>query len=134
MGILSHEIAHVQLQHTSKKIIQLEKEKEKSWRYGLGGALVGAGVGAGLATAVCSGNSSCGTAFLGFGSATGMKAGFFAQKYIFLKRSQQEELEADLMGFALAENAGYSAAAMETIHPALPAHRNIVCRSGRGNP
>jgi predicted Zn-dependent protease len=112
-GIISHEIAHILLQHTSKNFIEMETNQQRSWRYGMGGALLGAGIGAGVSSAVCAGNSSCGAVLTGSSLGVGLQAGLLTEKYIFLKQSQQKELDADKLGFSFTEKAGFRPQAMQ---------------------
>ncbi len=105
-GVLAHEMAHVEAQHSSQRIHKLRQTRENSWWYGTGGAVVGGLAGGAVASSLCP-RSSCGDQLIGSGIAGGIAGGLLIQKYQFLQNTQENELHADRHGFALAVRAGY---------------------------
>ena len=107
-GVVGHEIGHVQARHTAERMYQAKKAESKSWLYGLGGAAVGAAVGFGIGKMVCPPkDKQCLTKAATYGGGAGALGGLLIQKYAFMQNSQEDELEADRIGFRTSVQAGY---------------------------
>ncbi|HOC60935.1 MAG: M48 family metalloprotease [Syntrophaceae bacterium] len=107
-GVVSHEIGHVVARHSAERMYAMEKEKNKTWLYLGGGAVVGAAAGLGLGALICNkGDTVCLAKAAALGGAVGAGGGYLAQKYTFLVNSREDEMEADRLGFRYAVAAGY---------------------------
>ncbi len=107
-GVISHEIGHVKARHAAERMEQAKKDKNKSLLYmGLGG-LIGGAAGAGLGKLLCKPkDDECVKRTALLGAAAGVGGGLLIQKYAFMANSQEDELEADRVGYRLAVGAGY---------------------------
>ncbi len=107
-GVIGHEIGHIKARHTAERMEIAKREEGKSWLYGLGGSVLGAGAGFGLGKLLCSkDNTSCLVAATAMGGALGAQGGLLVQKFKFMANSREDEMEADRIGFRVAVNAGY---------------------------
>lgn len=108
-GVVGHEIGHIKARHTAERMDEAKKGEGKSWLYAIGGGLLGGAAGFGLGKLLCSkGDNGCLAKAAGAGVAAGAAGGFLVQKYAFMANSQENEMEADRIGFRVATKAGYS--------------------------
>jgi len=96
VGILAHEIAHVECRHISQKV-------ERSTKIGLATL---AGVAAGLLLGV--GGAAAAASALTMGSVAAAQA-------VSLAYSREDEMQADQIGLGMIEKSGYSAAGLVTL-------------------
>lgn len=107
-GVIGHEIGHVKARHTAERIDYAQKEQGKSWMYALGGTLGGAALGYGLSKLVCKPkDKECVERIAKYGAMAGAAGGLLIQKYGFMANSQEDEMEADRIGFRTSVIAGY---------------------------
>lgn len=106
--VIGHELGHVVARHTAERMEKAKREQSKSWKYAVGGGLLGGILGYGLGQALCPKNdAACKRKALETGIGAGGVGGMLVQKYGFMQNSQEDELEADRIGFRMAINAGY---------------------------
>jgi predicted Zn-dependent protease len=85
-----------------------EKEKSKSWLFGIGGALLGGAAGFGLGKLICAPrDNECLARASVIGAAAGAGGGLLVQKFAFMANSREDEMEADRIGFKTSVQAGY---------------------------
>jgi predicted Zn-dependent protease len=109
LGVLGHEVGHVQARHTAERMEVAKKEQSQSWKYAAGGGLVGGLLGYGLGRVFCPPqDQKCLAQATQTGVAVGVGGGLLVQKYGFMQNSQEDELEADRLGYRLAYKAGYN--------------------------
>lgn len=107
-GVIGHEIGHVKARHTAERIDYAQKEQSNSWMYALGGTLAGAGLGYGLSKLVCKPkDKECVERIAKYGAMAGAAGGLLIQKYGFMANSQEDEMEADRIGFRTSVTAGF---------------------------
>ncbi len=107
-GVVGHEVGHVVARHTAERI-EAEKKKSSSWLYAVGGGLLGGAAGFGLGKLVCPpSDASCVAKATALGAAAGVGGGLLVQKYKFMANSQEDEMEADRIGFKTSVRAGYN--------------------------
>ena len=107
-GVIGHEIGHVTARHTAERIEFAKEEQGKSWMYALGGTLGGAALGYGLSKLVCrKKDKECVERISKYGAMAGAAGGLLIQKYAFMANSQEDEMEADRIGFRTSVAAGY---------------------------
>ena len=107
-GVIGHEIGHVKARHTAERIDHAQKEQGNSWMYALGGTLAGAGLGYGLSKIVCKPKDrECIERIAKYGAMAGAAGGLLIQKYAFMANSQEDEMEADRIGFRTSVTAGF---------------------------
>ncbi|MCB1159935.1 MAG: M48 family metalloprotease [Leptospiraceae bacterium] len=141
-GVIGHEIGHVKARHTAERIYEADQMTTKMWKNiatGSGiGALIGGAAGAATACKGKKGNdfNKCVAAAAAAGAAVGIAAGYLITKYQFMQNSQEDELEADRIGFRTAVNAGYSKAYVGKFYEKLlqmesqaKAHKNPITSS-----
>ncbi len=108
-GVLGHEMGHVIARHTAERMTLMNKERTGNLLMTAGAAIIGAAGGYMAAKKLCKkGDKECllkGTAAGGalFGGAT-----LLVQKYRYMQNSQEDEFEADRLGFKIATKAGYN--------------------------
>jgi predicted Zn-dependent protease len=108
-GVLGHEIGHVTARHAAQRVLAQQQAKENSWWYSGGGALVGGVAAAGAATLICRGGVRvCSSELIVLGAMAGVSGGLLIQKYKFLAQTQENELEADHIGFKTVAQSGYA--------------------------
>ena len=107
-GVLGHEIGHVVARHTAERMYVAKKEQKKSILFGGLGAALGGTAGYFLGKKLCPpDDKECLAKVTLYGAGGGAVAGLMAQKYGFMKNSQEDELESDRVGFRYAVKAGY---------------------------
>ena len=109
MGVIGHEVGHIQARHTAERMYTSQKAQKKSWIYALGGGLAGAALGYGIGKLACPPKDRrCLQKATTLGGVTGVSGGLLIQKYAFMQNSQEDEMEADLIGFRTALRTGYN--------------------------
>lgn len=107
-GVIGHEIGHIQARHTAERMDHAKKIQSQSWKYALGGGLMGAMLGYGLGRLACRKNDTkCLQEATKTGAGVGVGGGLLIQKYGFMQNSQEDELEADRIGFRTSYRAGF---------------------------
>lgn len=107
-GVIGHEVGHVKARHTAERMDVAKREQSQSWKYALGGGLLGGLLGYGLGRIACKPNDNkCLEQATQLGAAAGAGGGLLIQKYGFMQNSQEDEMEADRIGFKTAVQAGY---------------------------
>jgi predicted Zn-dependent protease len=110
-GVIGHEIGHVEARHTAERMALAQEEEKSTWKYLLGGGVIGGILGAAAGKALCPPrDKACFSKMIAAGAAAGAAGGFLVQKYKFMANSREDEMEADRIGFRRALNAGYSKA------------------------
>lgn len=110
-GVVGHEIGHIEARHTAERMAAAEEAEGKTWKYLLGGGVIGAVIGAAAGKALCPPkDKGCMAKIAAAGAAAGAAGGFLVQKYKFMANSREDEMEADRIGFRRSLNAGYSKA------------------------
>ena len=119
-GVIGHEVGHVMARHTAERMEKAEKEKTRNILTAVGGGIIGAGAGYLAGSKLCKqGDKMClAKATLG-GGAVGAGATLLVQKYVFMKNSREDEMEADRIGFRVATGAGYDKDAVGTFYEKL---------------
>jgi predicted Zn-dependent protease len=108
-GVIGHEIGHVVARHAAERMYAMEKDKNKTWLYTVGGGVVGVAAGFGLGKILCpDGDTACMAKAAVIGGAVGAGGGLLVQKFKFLANSREDEMEADRLGFKFAVGAGYN--------------------------
>jgi len=107
-GVIGHEIGHIKARHTAERMEQAKRSQTQSWKYALGGGLTGALLGYGLGRLACPPNDTkCIREATKTGAGLGVGGGLLVQKYGFMQNSQEDELEADRIGFRTSYQAGF---------------------------
>jgi predicted Zn-dependent protease len=107
-GVLGHEIGHIKARHTAERIDAQRKAQDKTLLYTLGGTLGGAALGYGLSKVLCrKKDQECIQRISKYGAMAGAAGGLLIQKYGFMANSQEDEMEADRIGFRTSVTAGY---------------------------
>jgi predicted Zn-dependent protease len=107
-GVIGHEIGHIKARHTAERMEKAKREQSKSWKYAVGGGLLGGLVGFGIGKLACpEKDDACLKRAAELGAATGAAGGLLVQKYGFMANSREDEMEADRVGFRTSVNAGY---------------------------
>ncbi len=110
-GVIGHEIGHVEARHTAERMALAQEEEKQTWKYLLGGGLIGSILGAVAGKALCPPKDrECIAKAVAAGAAAGAAGGFLVQKYKFMANSREDEMEADRIGFKRSLRAGYSKA------------------------
>lgn len=108
MGVIGHEVGHIQARHTAERMHAAKKAQSKSWLYGVGGGLAGAALGLGVGKLTCRKNDrQCLQKAAELGAVAGVGGGLLIQKYAFMANSREDEMEADRIGFRTALKSGY---------------------------
>lgn len=109
VGVIGHEVGHVQARHTAERMDKAQKAQSKSWLFGLGGGILGGALGYGIGTLTCDkGDKKCMSKAMELGAVAGIGGGLLIQKYKFMANSREDEMEADRIGFRTAVRTGYS--------------------------
>jgi len=107
-GVIGHEIGHIKGRHTAERMDQAKRAQSQSWKYALGGGLAGALLGYGLGRLTCRPNDTkCIKEATQTGVGVGVGGGLLVQKYGFMQNSQEDEMEADRIGFRTSYHAGF---------------------------
>lgn len=107
-GVIGHEIGHVKARHTAERMDAAKRAQRKSWMYAVGGGLLGGATGFGLGKLLCrKEDKKCLSKATAAGAGLGGMGGLLVQKYAFMQNSQEDELEADRIGFRTSVAAGY---------------------------
>lgn len=107
-GVIGHEIGHVKARHTAERMAQAKKEQDKSLLFGAAGAILGGAAGFGLGKLMCKKQDrECMARAALYGAGAGAAGGLLIQKFAFMANSREDEMEADRIGFRVANNAGY---------------------------
>ncbi|MFN7727700.1 MAG: M48 family metalloprotease [Bdellovibrio sp.] len=119
-GVIGHEIGHIKARHTAERMEVAKREQASSWKYALGGGLLGGVLGYGLGRLACPPkDTACMQKATQLGAAAGAGGGLLVQKYGFMQNSQEDEMEADRIGFRTALNAGYDKDKIGTFYAKL---------------
>jgi predicted Zn-dependent protease len=109
VGVLGHEVGHIQARHAAERIDLAEREKNKTILTGVGGGVLGGLAGFGLGKLLCPPrDAACLAKATAGGVAAGAGVGLLIRKYAFMANSREDELEADRISFRTATKAGYS--------------------------
>lgn len=108
VGVIGHEVGHIQARHTAERMDKAKKEESKTWKYALGGGVLGGVLGYGLGKLTCPPkDNECMAKATQLGAAAGVGGGLLVQKYGFMANSREDEMEADRIGFRTSVAAGY---------------------------
>jgi predicted Zn-dependent protease len=107
-GVIGHEIGHVKARHTAERMDKAKREQSKSWKYALGGGVLGGVLGYGIGKLACPPkDKDCLSKATELGATAGVGGGLLVQKYAFMANSREDEMEADRIGFRTSLTAGY---------------------------
>lgn len=107
-GVIGHEVGHIKARHSAERMEVARREESSSWKYALGGGLLGGLLGYGLGRLACrSGDNECLSNATQMGAAAGAGGGLLVQKYAFMANSREDEMEADRIGYRTSVTAGY---------------------------
>ncbi|MEI7972834.1 MAG: M48 family metalloprotease [Bdellovibrio sp.] len=107
-GVIGHEVGHIKARHSAERMEVARREQSSSWKYALGGGLLGGLLGYGLGRLACrSGDNECLSSATQLGAAAGAGGGLLVQKYAFMANSREDEMEADRIGYRTSVTAGY---------------------------
>jgi predicted Zn-dependent protease len=108
MGVLGHEVGHIQARHTAERMDKAKKEQKKSLLYGIGGGLLGGAAGFGAGKLLCKkDDKKCLQQAALLGAGAGVAGGLLIQKFAFMANSREDEMEADRIGFRTSVATGY---------------------------
>ncbi|MES2855378.1 MAG: M48 family metalloprotease [Bdellovibrionota bacterium] len=108
-GVIGHEIGHVKARHTAERIEAQKQQSGKGWLFAVGGGVLGGAAGFGLGKLLCPpSDQKCVQQAAVLGAAAGVGGGLLVQKYKFMANSQEDEMEADRIGFRTSVVAGYA--------------------------
>lgn len=107
-GVVGHEIGHIQARHTAERMDKAKKEQSQSWKYAVGGSLLGGLLGYGLGRLACPPkDDKCLRKATEMGVGAGVAGGLLIQKYGFMANSREDEMEADRISFRTSVKSGY---------------------------
>lgn len=107
-GVIGHEIGHIQARHTAERIALAKEQESQNILYGVGGLLLGGIGGYGLGKLLCKPkDKECLEKAAKYGAMAGGMGALLIQKYAFMANSQEDEMEADRIGFKTSLAAGY---------------------------
>lgn len=108
VGVIGHEIGHIQARHTAERMELAKREEKKGWLLGAAGGVLGGAAGFGLGKLLCKPKDrECLQKATLYGAAAGVGGGLLIQKYKFMANSREDEMEADRIGFRTTVAAGY---------------------------
>lgn len=112
-GVIGHEVGHIKARHTAERMEAAKKAESKTWKYAVGGGVIGGLAGLGLGSVMCrdekgSDRTACMAKYTAIGGAAGAAGGLLIQKYGFMANSREDEMEADRIGFRTSVGAKYS--------------------------
>lgn len=108
-GVVGHEIGHVMARHTAERMTKQKRDQKKNILQTIGGGLLGGAVGYGAGKLLCrKGDKKCLAKATVGGAGVGAVGTLLVQKYKFMQNSQEDEMEADRIGFRTAVKAGFS--------------------------
>ena len=133
VGVLGHEVGHIQARHTAERMEVAKREQSKTWMYAAGGGLLGTAVGFGLGKLICKpSDQECLQKATLYGAAAGASGGLLVQKYAFMANSREDEMEADRIGFRTAVRTGYDKDKVGVFYEKLLTMEQQ--RKGKGDP
>ena len=107
-GVVGHEVGHITSRHTAERMFKAEKESKKNILFGAGGGVLGGLLGYGLGKFTCPPkDKACLAKATIIGAGAGVAGGLLVRKYAFMQNSQEDEFEADRVGFRTSVKAGY---------------------------
>jgi predicted Zn-dependent protease len=106
-GVIGHEVGHIKARHTAERMEKAKREGSNTWKYAVGGGLMGGLLGFGLGKLACGNDDSCIRKATELGAAAGVGGGLLVQKYGFMANSREDEMEADRVGFRTSVAAGF---------------------------
>lgn len=107
-GVIGHEIGHIQARHTAERMDAAQKAQSETWKYAVSGSLIGGLLGYGVGRMICKPqDKACIADATSKGLGAGLAGGILVQKYGFMQNSQEDELEADRIGFRTSVAAGF---------------------------
>lgn len=119
-GVVGHEVGHVKARHAAQRIDRAKKERNKSILFGVGGGLLGGAAGFGVGKLLCKkDDTGCLVKATALGAAAGAGGGLLIQKFAFMANSQEDEMEADRVGFRTSVGAGYDKRHVGTFYSKL---------------
>lgn len=108
MGVVGHEVGHIQARHTAERMYQAQRAQGRSWLYAVGGGVAGAAAGFGLGKLLCRPQDrNCLQKATELGAVAGVGGGLLVQKYAFMANSREDEMEADRIGFRTSVRSQY---------------------------
>ncbi|MCB1192788.1 MAG: M48 family metalloprotease [Leptospiraceae bacterium] len=112
-GVVGHEVGHIKARHTAERMDVAKKEESKTWKYAVGGGVIGGLAGLGLGAVMCKNETggsktTCMAKYAAIGGAAGAAGGLLIQKYSFMANSREDEMEADRIGFRTSVGANFS--------------------------
>ncbi len=132
-GVVGHEVGHIQARHTAERMSVAKKSKKSGLLYGLGGAIAGAALGAGIGKLMCKQDRNCLARIAMYGAQAGGFGGLLISKYGFMANSREDEMEADRIGFKTATKAGYHKDEVGRFYEKLQQMEQKRQSSGGGN-
>ncbi len=107
-GVVGHEVGHITSRHTAERMFKAEQESKKNILFGAGGAVLGGLLGYGVGKLTCPPkDKACLAKASVVGAGAGVAGGLLVRKYAFMQNSQEDEFEADRVGFRTSVKAGY---------------------------
>lgn len=108
-GVVGHEVGHIRARHSAIRMESARRAQSQSWKYAVGGGLLGGIAGLGLGKLLCPpSDAQCKATAMQTGAALGAGGGMLVQKYGFMANSREDEMEADRIGFRTSVAAGWS--------------------------
>ena len=106
-GVVGHEVGHITSRHTAERMFKAESESKKNILFGAGGGALGGLLGYGLGKLTCPPrDKACLAKATLIGAGAGVAGGLLVRKYAFMQNSQEDEFEADRVGFRTSVKAG----------------------------
>ncbi len=109
MGVVGHEVGHIKARHTAERMDAAKKAESSTWKYAVGGGVIGGIAGFGLGKLICKpADNACLAKATAAGAVVGGGGGLLIQKYGFMANSREDEMEADRVGFKTSVASNYS--------------------------